>query len=112
MTFGVRSMDMISDSDSDSLVDGSDFLTPSRSKGFFKVKLTDGVTVYYRFESQFDFLMWCCLLILRVLMLREAYPFYFIATFLCLIFGKNLGMTYFSIVLLPFFLKGAYLDFL
>jgi hypothetical protein len=40
---------------SDSLVDDLLFLTPSRSKGFFKIKLTDGVTVYYRFESQFAF---------------------------------------------------------
>jgi hypothetical protein len=49
----LRIMDVISDSDSpfDDLL----FLTPSRSKGFLKIKLTDSITVYYRFESQFAF---------------------------------------------------------
>ena len=46
---------MISDSDSDSLVDDSLFLTPSTLKGFLKIKLTDSVTVYYRFIKQFVF---------------------------------------------------------
>ena len=48
-------MDMISDSASDSIVDDLLFLTPSRSKGFSKIKLTNGLTVYYRFERQFAF---------------------------------------------------------
>jgi hypothetical protein len=50
-------MKMISDGDvdSDSLVDELLFLTPTRSKGFSKIKLTDSVSVYYRFESQFAF---------------------------------------------------------
>jgi len=46
---------MMSDIDSDSLVDDWDFLTPSHSKGFFKIRLTDSLTVYYRFESHFVF---------------------------------------------------------
>lgn len=52
---GLRGESIISDTDSDSLVDDSDFLTPSRSEGYFKIRLTDSVTVYYRFESHFAF---------------------------------------------------------
>ena len=44
---------MTSDSDNDSLVDDLLFFTPSYSKGFLNIKLTDDVTVYYRFRKQF-----------------------------------------------------------
>jgi hypothetical protein len=53
VTFGLRNMDVISDSDS--LADDLLFLTPSRSKGFLKIRLNDSITAYYRFESQFVF---------------------------------------------------------
>ena len=45
----------MTDSDSDSLVDDPDFLTPLRSDSFSKIRLTEGVAVYYRFESHFAF---------------------------------------------------------
>ena len=48
-------MDMTSDNDNDSLVDDVQFFTPSHSKGYLKIKLTDSVTVYYRFRKQFVF---------------------------------------------------------
>ena len=46
---------MITDVDSDSLADEIEFLTPTRSRGFFKKRLTDSLTMYYRFESQYIF---------------------------------------------------------
>ena len=48
-------MDTMTDIDSDSLVDDPDFLTPSQSKELSRIKLTDSVTVYSRFESHFVF---------------------------------------------------------
>jgi len=48
-------MDEMTDIDSDSLVDDPDFLTPSCSDGFSKIRLTDSITVYYRFRSHFVF---------------------------------------------------------
>ena len=43
------------DCDSDSLVDDLLFLTPTRARGFFRKRLTDSLTLYYRFESHFIF---------------------------------------------------------
>lgn len=50
-------MNMLKDTDidSDSLVDDLLFLTPSRKNGFFKIRLTNGIALYYRFEGQYAF---------------------------------------------------------
>ena len=43
------------DYDSDSIVNEIDFLTPRCLDGFFKIRLTNSLTLYYRFESHFIF---------------------------------------------------------
>lgn len=43
------------DCDSSSLVDDLLFLTPTRARGFSRKRLTNSLTLYYRFESHFVF---------------------------------------------------------
>ena len=43
------------DCDSDGLNDDRDWVTPSHSKGYFKIRLTNSITVYYRFRSHYVF---------------------------------------------------------
>lgn len=43
------------DCESDNLVDDLLFLTPTHARGFSRKRLTDSITLYYRFESHFVF---------------------------------------------------------
>lgn len=43
------------DCDSDSLIDYRDWVTPSYSKGYRKLRLSDSIALYYRFSSQYVF---------------------------------------------------------
>jgi hypothetical protein len=55
--YGLRRESTISDNnnDRDSLIDDRNWITPSHAKGYSKMRLTDSITVYYRFESHFVF---------------------------------------------------------
>ena len=55
--FGLRGERMILDTDNNggSFVDDMDWVTPSHSKGYFKLSLTNTIAVYYRFRSHYVF---------------------------------------------------------
>jgi hypothetical protein len=53
--FGLKIDKLVMDVDNDSLEDDLGFLTPKRSRGFFKQRLTNSLTLYYRFESCYTF---------------------------------------------------------
>jgi hypothetical protein len=54
--FGLRGENMILDNvENDSLVDDGDWITPSHSKGYLKLRLTDSISIYYHFKSHYVF---------------------------------------------------------